>query len=127
MAILLVLKKLLFSYWKELLVVAAIIYGISFIYGKGYDSGYAESKTYYEQQIAEDKKDLVDNIDSILKLAKAESKKNIDNHNDLVSDLNKITSDIRSKKLVVIKNGECLPSESFLDSYTSIIRRGNSK
>lgn len=107
-----------------MLLVTAVGYSI---YSKGYDAAYQERTAYYNQQLLDNNKQLVKVLDSVEKLALVLDTKNTAHYKQLAQDLNKIYDTAKTKPLTNTKNGECVPSQEFLDSYNSIILRGNQK
>ena len=45
----------------------------------------------------------------------------------LSKDLNTLTLDIKNNKSFDVKNGECVPSEYFINTFNSVINRANQK
>ena len=120
-------KNFVLKYWKYIALAVALIAVYSFVYNQGYSSAYKNRTDYYEKTINAHNQQVINKLDSIEKLAINEADKNAKNKVALVEDLTAITQAIKNKKTYVIKNGECNPSKEFLDSYNSIILRGNQK
>lgn len=114
-------------YYKQLLVILALLAVVVTIYNYGYNRAYTKATEEYQVQLTARNKQIIDKLDSIEQLALHETTKNYSNHNQLVLDMNKLTQAIKNKQLTTTKNGECIPSQDFLDSYNSIILRGNQK
>lgn len=121
--ILLFLKK----YLKE--IIALIIIGVLFysFYSYSYQRGYDNRVQFYEKQRKEDFLVLNEKIDKLEGMSSNLGKQIKDNQVGLTEDLDKITANVKNIKSFVIKNGECVPSQEFLDSFNNIILRGNKK
>lgn len=116
---------LLKKYWKYIVLAIALVVIYWAIYNQGYNSAYSERTEYYNAKLVKDNKTLITKLDAIESLALSEDFNNKKNHDSLVADLSKLNTAIKNKQLTTLKNGECVPSKEFLDSYNSIILRGN--
>jgi hypothetical protein len=82
---------------------------------------------HYEKIRAEDRNTLIKKIDGLETLSISLSKDVINKQTKLGKDLNILTSDIKNKKSFEIKNGECVPSEDFINTFNAVINRANQK
>ena len=115
------------QYWKYIAIVLALVVAYLAVYNQGYSKAYARATEQYNQQLLERNRLLIEKLDSIEALAIKEEAKNNQQQTKLAKDLNQINLAIKNKTLTTEKNGECIPSQDFLDSYNSIILRGNQK
>jgi basic membrane lipoprotein Med (substrate-binding protein (PBP1-ABC) superfamily) len=115
------------SYFRE--IAFALIIGIAIlaVYNNGYQSGYNNRVEYYEKIRAEDRNILISKIDNLEALSINMSKDVVRKQTKLGKDLNNLTLDIKNNKSFVIKNGECIPSEYFINTFNSVIDRANQK
>lgn len=115
------------TYFRQIAFI--IILGISIlaIYNKGYQSGYNNRVVYYEKIRAEDRNILISKIDNLEALSIGMSKDVVRKQIKLSKDLNTLTLDIKNNKSFDLKNGECVPSEYFINTFNSVINRANQK
>lgn len=87
--------------------------------------GYTEAQIKYEKVISDYETNLnrkIDTIETLTNTLVAESREN----NVLLSqDISTIIRGVKSKPLVVVKNGECNPNQTFVDSLSKINQRAN--
>lgn len=119
------MQLMLQKYWKHLLggllLVVALYSGFITIKTIGYNEAMQicnENTTKYEKDIA-NKTKAIEVMSNVLleqqKLSTVELNKNI----------NVILQGVKAKPLTIIKNGECIPSKEFSDSFSEINRRVN--
>lgn len=117
MQILLVLLK---KYWKYL-VLALVLW---FLYTTIYNMGVQDTNANWEVRIEKQEKLRDEQITQIESLAKVTLEQT------LINNL-KVNKDLRSINLKIgtttIKDGECIPSKEFIDTFNTIISKGNSK
>lgn len=119
--VLLFLKK----YIKEIIAIAVISLFFYSFYSYSYQKGYDNRVAYYEEVRKKEFLTLNSKIDKIENLSTELSDSVKKNQNGLEKDLNQITGNVKNIKSYILKNGECVPSEEFLNSFNSIILRGN--
>ncbi len=94
-------------------------------YGKIKSIGYEEAKTE-DRALIKQQQELIDTkIASIEVLATNLANTNLETNATLVKDITAIVKNVKGKTLTVIKNGECLPSKTFSDSFVEINKRTN--
>lgn len=113
-------------YWKEILLISLVIsIGSCTGYNKVKAIGYDEAATKYEAIISEQKQ-LIDtkllNVEKLATTLAVESKYANEN---LSKDIKTITKGINGKTLTIVKDGECLPTPTFSDSFVLINARTN--
>ena len=118
---------LLRKYWQQIIIVALVAAAIFSIYNYGYSRGYQNRVYHYEEIAKKDFLNLNKKIDGVETLASTLSIQVQKGQNITINDLNKITSDLKSKKFSILKNGECVPSEDFINTFNAVIDRGNLK
>lgn len=117
---------------RFILTVLAYVLGISGFIGSiyaGYSHikhiGYEEAKVVYEEKIntlEEERKKRLASIESLATQLVADGQKNKE---DVDKSLQSILIATKAKPLVVVKNGECTPSQTFSDSLDAINKRVN--
>jgi len=127
MLLLTIIKTLITRFWKEILIAIALVLVYKAVYDRGYDSAYTARTSYYEEILKKNQDAIISKIDNIEKISGEQANIARTNHNTLVTDLTKITGDIKNKNFVIYKNGECIPSPDFSQDFNSIILRGNKK
>lgn len=111
----------LLKYWKALTLVILLAI-LSYI---SYDYGYNTASTKYKEEIAIKEAILNDKVDALQNTALSLLDSQISYTNKLSEDLRDLTNGIKTKQLVVIKNGECTPSQTFSDSFGEVNKRVN--
>ena len=116
---------ILLKFWKELLLVVLLLGGSKLAYDKVKHVGYLEAETKYTLVI----KDYQEQINKQIKGIEAksillviESEKN---SNTLKAGIKNILQNTKIKPLVIIKKGECVPSEAFIDTLGTVNRQVN--
>lgn len=115
------------SYWRQIAIAILIGIAIYNVYNYGYRKATQEVTTHYEEIIKKQHDDVVTKIDNIEKLSVEQSAATRKNHDELVNDMTKLSSDFKKKKFVITKDGECTLTPEFLQNFNSIISRGNRK
>ncbi len=121
--ILLLLKK----YWKQIVVAIAITIACYIVYDYIYDKGFMASEVACQKRMEEYKIDLDKRIKDLVDMSEAQNKARQQNADSIKADLDKIYRASRAKPLTIIKEGKCLPSENFIDSFNAAIDRVNQK
>jgi hypothetical protein len=119
--------SLIKSYFREIAFVAIFGIAILGVYNKGYQSGYNNRAVYYEKIRAEDRNILVGKIDKLENLTTTLSQDVVRKQTKLSKDLNYLILDIEKNKSFILKDGECIPSEYFINTFDSVINRANQK
>ncbi len=89
------------------------------------DIGYKEAEQVYQQKIAKYEQDLnkkIDNIENLSSILVTESRANAKN---LGKSIGSVVANSKNKPTYIIKNGECVPSPTFSDSFVEINKRVN--
>jgi hypothetical protein len=114
--------------YRKVIATIAIIAGLTFmVYNHGYSQGYQNRVSYYEEVNKQNFLALNTKIDRVEGLSTTLSLQVQYGNADTKKDLNKITTDIKNKKFSILKNGECVPSEDFINTFNAVINRGNQK
>lgn len=108
------------KYWKELIVIIALSISGYLAYDKIYTKGVSDT-------IAAHQKYLDEKISKLEQLSTDIAKQNETSNQQVRDDLAVILSNSSKKPTVIYKEGKCIPSDNFLDSYNSLIDRANSK
>ena len=115
------------NFWKPLAIIFIIGGGIYYIYDYGYDKGNLVAVEECNKRM----KYFNDKLESrILELQVSSTKLSEDSKVRsilLKQDLNKLMALTKNKPLTIIKEGKCVPSEIFIDTYNAAIIRINSK
>lgn len=111
---------LLNKYWKELLLAMTIFVSGYLAYDKVYNKG-------VEDTVAAHQKYLDEKISKLEQLSTDIAKQTETSNQQVRDDLAVILSNSSKKPTVIYKEGKCIPSDNFLDSYNSLIDRANSK
>ena len=98
-----------------------------FIYNKIYTRGYeqaqlecAEAKQQYEQELQQKVTQLEGSLTTTQQQAAQKQQK-------LSKQIISISEQLKLQPVTIIKNGECLPSQTFVDSIGEAIMRANQK
>lgn len=118
---------LLLRYWKHIILLIAVVTVLGLVYNAIYQRGVAATTQTYELKIAEQQKLLDTKVATLELLSTQLVTQTALNQQNLNADLAKILAAAKTKPLVVYKNGECSPSQTFLDSWNQINLRGNQK
>lgn len=87
--------------------------------------GYTEAQTKYEKVIRDYEATVNKKIDVIENLATTLVAESRENNASLTQDISTIIRGVKSKPLTVIKNGDCNPNQTFVDSLSKINQRAN--
>ena len=121
--ILLLLKK----FWKELAIVI-IIAGLSY---KAYDYVYDKATIEANKQCTKTMKEYTDKLDirisELVIASKDASAISKERAEALKQDLDKLFKLTKNKPLTIIKEGKCIPSPVFIETYNTAIDRINLK
>ena len=111
-------------------IVAAIV--ISMVTGLGYlgyskvkNIGYVEAETKYLKVIEEHNIAVAAKIDSLEKSSNELISVYTKSNSELTKTVNKVVYGLKGKTLTIVKNGECLPTKTFSDSFNEINRTVN--
>jgi hypothetical protein len=115
------------TYFRQIAFIIILGIAILAIYNKGYQSGYNNRVVHYEKIRAEDRNILISKIDNLEALSIGISKDVVRKQIKLSKDLNTLTLDIKNNKSFDVKNGECVPSEYFINTFNSVMNRANQK
>ena len=115
------------TYFRQIAFITILGIAILAIYNKGYQSGYNNRVVHYEKIRAEDRNILISKIDNLETLSIGLTKDVVRKQTKLGKDLNSLTLDIKNNKSFDVKNGECVPSEYFINTFNSVINRANQK
>ena len=116
---------ILLKYWKHLVVVVALLaslYG-SFLYVK--NIGYKEAEAKYAEVIAKNELAILEKSKSIEIMSNVLVEQQKLANTQLTTSINSIMTGLKGKTLTIIKNGECTPSQTFSDSFSTINKRVN--
>lgn len=89
------------------------------------DIGYKEAEIVYTAQITKLQKDIGDKVDNVEKLASTIADTNKTSSDALATDVAAILARTKGKSLVVVKDGGCVPSQTFIDSISEVTKRTN--
>lgn len=87
--------------------------------------GYKEAEVVYQEKILEYEKTLLVKINNIETLSNTLALESRENSEVLARDIEDILKKVKGKPLVVVKNGECIPSKTFSDSIGELNKRAN--
>ena len=122
-----IITTLLSKYWRTIASCLAIILALMFVYNIVYQRGVVATTVAYEAKLAAQQALLDEHIAQIEHNSTVLIKQNEISAKATRQDLAKILAAAKTKPLVVYKNGECIPSKTFLDSWNQINLRGNQK
>ena len=115
--------RLLLKSWKEI----ALIIALASLYYTIYNMGVTHEKqntVKILQKIADDNQKQIEILESnISKYVEMSNTATIKTS----ANLDKIANDVKSKPMTIIKNGNCIPSDDFKNSFGKLISEGNSK
>ena len=117
--------QILLKYLPKILLGLLISLAVFTGYHKIKSIGYNEAKA---EQALVDKAHLeliTSKIDSIELLATSIANNNRSTNTRLITDIAILVKNAKGKPLTIIKNGKCLPSQVFSDSFTEITKRTN--
>jgi hypothetical protein len=107
------------------ILLAALSGGVYLVEQKIESRGYAKAEAKYTLIIDKYNKDVASKIDTIYTNSGILVAKGDENTLKLTKDISKIVSNLKGKTLTVIKNGECVPTSTFSDSFSEINKRAN--
>lgn len=112
------------------LVIAALILAVISVtgyltYKHVRNLGYQEAQEKYEKVIRDYEANVNKKIDVIENLASTLVNESRENNAALTQDITTIIRGVKSKPLTVIKNGDCNPNQTFVDSLSKINQRAN--
>lgn len=120
---------MLLLFWKQILIsiiLAGISYtGINYVYQYGYQYGYTSAETKYTKIIKEYQVDVANKIAVLERTSTELATKQQKNSDKLTKDIGSIMYSIKDKSLVIVKEGKCTPSKTFLDSFIMINKQVN--
>lgn len=122
-----IITTLLAKYWRTIASCLAILLALMFVYNIIYQRGVVATTITYEAKLAAQQALLDTHIAQIEQNSTLLIKQNETAAKATRQDLAKILAAAKAKPLVVYKNGECSPSQTFLDSWNQINLRGNQK
>ena len=115
--------------WVRGLLIAGLISLVTALGYTGYSKvkqiGYEEAATKYELLLKNNQDDINAKIRSIEVNSNLLIEQQKLNSTALANDISSITKGLKGKTLTIIKNGECTPSATFSDSFTTINKRVN--
>lgn len=118
---------LILKYWKGLLLFVVLstlaISGYSWIYNRGVE----KTTIKYEEKFKEYNEKLEQRINNIELMSSVLIEQSNKNSKVLSQDLYRIRNAIKDKPLFTVVDGKCEPSPSFIETYNSLIKRGNTK
>lgn len=118
---------LLKLYWKQLAFIAILGFAIYTVYNQGYTAAYKDRTSYYEAIRTVELNKLNAKIDNLEMLSVDLATQGSISQTVLSRDLNKLTQNLSKKVPFIIKNGECTPSQDFINTFNEVIARGNLK
>lgn len=87
--------------------------------------GYQEAQEKYEKVIRDYETGVNKKIDAIETLASTLVTESRENNLVLSQDISTIIRGVKSKPLTIVKNGDCNPNQTFVDSLSKINQRAN--
>ena len=114
------------NYWKQLVMTIVIAGASYFVYDYIYDKGAREANLECAERMQEYREGLESKIQEVIDLSKLNSAMEIERAKALKEDLGKLFALTKNKPLTIIKEGKCVPSEVFVDTYNAAINRINS-
>lgn len=110
---------------------SALALGIVLVVGLGYKTAYNHGHLSGQNSCIAETEHLVKQIHNRISQVETSIDKlsdlAIDQQNKLVHDLDEILRRVKSKPVVVVKNGKCVPSSNFVEGINEAIRRANQK
>ena len=79
--------------------------------------GYAEAEAKYTKVIAENNRVIGEKITELEKSSRALVSLTESNNNELTQNIGKIVLGLNGKTLTIIKDGKCVPTKEFSDSF----------
>ncbi len=116
----------LILYWKEIVLLSLVLSLGSYAgFNKIKAIGYDEAATKYELIINEQKALIDTKLMNVEKLANNLAVETKFSNESLSRDIKSIAKGFKGKTLTVIKEGNCVPTPTFSDSFTEINSRTN--
>lgn len=113
-------------YWKEIVLLSVVLsLGSCAGYNKIKAIGYDEAATKYQLVIDEQKALIDTKLLNVEKLANNLAVETKFNNESLFRDIKSIAKEFKGKTLTVVKDGNCVPTPTFSDSFTQINLRTN--
>lgn len=117
----------LLKYWKEFVAVLAIVGGLWFAYYHIEQIGYNRAVVVYEKKIQDYNDKLDRRIDNIEKNSDALVMNAINSKDQYSKEFKAILAAAKGKPTYIVQNGNCLPSQDFVNTYNAAIRKANEK
>jgi hypothetical protein len=118
-------QELIFKGISTLLISVLLYLGYGYIKHTGFVEGYGIAEQKYSKIITDYNNDVDKKITNIETLANTLASVNKHNNDKLSSDISIILSKVKGKTLTIVKNGECVPNQTFSDSFGEINKRVN--
>ena len=99
--------------------------GYNHIYQQGHQAGYVVAEAKYTKIINDNTTAVNKKIDNIETLAGNLVAINTASNDKMTEDIASILSKVKGKPLVIVKNGDCVPNQTFSDSFIQINKRAN--
>src|ERR1035437_3386739 len=115
----------LILYWKQLLLSIIIAGGSYFVYEKVKDIGYQQAKTEDAVVIKNYEDAIVKKINAIQLTSTTLASESRDNALILTNSINTILKATKGKSLVIVKDGGCVPSQTFSDTFNKVNKQVN--
>lgn len=129
--------KLMLNLALMVLFVGSIIgtgwYAYRYAYLQGKEAGYnkagiecSEARVRFEAERQEFNKKIFEKIDQLYALSKDLAQAHSIKQQEIKNDIERLRKSAMNKELVIIKDGKCILSKDFMDTYNAIISKGNS-
>jgi urocanate hydratase len=119
------IQLFLLKFWKEILLSVLVAGGSFFVYEKIKHIGYVEAETKYELVIKGYQDQIATQITNIEDKSNTLVSGNRDSAVILKSGIDEILRTLKNKPMVIVKNGECTPSQTFSDSFGQLNTNAN--
>lgn len=104
-----------------------IAFAVWQVYRTGYQHGEATANTEAYTAIANRQVEIGKNLQTLETSVNSLTAAQAGSTKQLRSDMSKILADIKREPVVVIKNGKCIPSPTFLQGIDNAVNRANAK
>lgn len=118
---------LILLYWRQIVILAAISAASLFAYNKIYSIGYDKAEAHYKAQIKVYEDRLDARINNLEAFSSVIIRENAEREKEAAKQFKAILNASKGSKTYVINNENCVPSESFMKSYTEALKKANSK
>lgn len=105
----------------------AIILALYFIFSKVYYLGFDAAEVYYLKENAKQQQQMTAKVEDLQSKLVIAAQNLQTNQATMSKDIANISRQLKNQEIVIVKNGKCVPTQTFLDSINQAVDRVNKK